>query len=77
MLPEIGAAGLHFLGFTERVFRPLVLALGVVLAGLMANQIFYAGAGDGFGGAEMCKKSALSRRADAADFIERILGDGF
>ena len=39
-----GAAGLHFLGFTERVFRPLVLALGVVLAGMMANQIFYAGA---------------------------------
>lgn len=39
-----GAAGMHFLAFTERAFRPLLLALGTVLAGMMANRIFYAGA---------------------------------
>ena len=38
-----GAAGLHFLAFVDRTFRPLLLALGTVLAGMMANRIFYAG----------------------------------
>ncbi len=38
-----GAAGLHFLAFVDRTFRPLQLALGTVLAGMMANRIFYAG----------------------------------
>mgnify|MGYP001240429344 FL=1 len=36
-----GAAGLHFLAFVDRTFRPLLLALGTVLAGMMANRIFY------------------------------------
>ena len=38
-----GAAGLHFLAYVDRTFRPLLLAFGTVLAGLMANKIFYAG----------------------------------
>jgi hypothetical protein len=36
--------GLGFLGSVARMFSPLLLAQGVVLAGLMANRIFYAGA---------------------------------
>ena len=39
-----GAAGLHFLAFVDRTYRPLLLALGTVLAGMMANRIFYADA---------------------------------
>ena len=39
-----GTAGLRFLALVERAFWPLLLALGTVLAGLMANRIFYGGA---------------------------------
>jgi hypothetical protein len=41
--PE-GAAGLGFLDQTSAAFAPLLLAHGVLLAGLMANPIFFAGA---------------------------------
>lgn len=37
-----GVGGLHFLALVDRIFRPLLLAFGTVLAGLMANRIFYA-----------------------------------
>jgi len=37
-------AGLHFIALMERACRPVLLALGVVLAGMIANKIFYAGA---------------------------------
>jgi len=37
------AAGLGFLGASSAAFAPLVLAHGVLLAGLIANPIFYAG----------------------------------
>jgi hypothetical protein len=37
-------AGLHFLAFAERAYRPLLLAMGAALAGMMANRIFYTGA---------------------------------
>lgn len=36
--------GLGFLGSVARMFAPLLLAQGVVLAGLIANRILYAGA---------------------------------
>ena len=38
------AAGLGFLGVSSAVFAPLLVAHGALLAGLMANQIFFAGA---------------------------------
>jgi hypothetical protein len=37
-------AGLHFVASMERAYRPVLLAIGVVLAGTMANRILYAGA---------------------------------
>ena len=39
-----GAAGLKFLALVQRAYSPILLALGTVLAGMMANRIFYAGA---------------------------------
>jgi hypothetical protein len=39
-----GTAGLHFLVRTGRAYNLVVLALGMVLAGMMANRIFYEGA---------------------------------
>jgi hypothetical protein len=38
------AAGLGFLGMTSAAFAPLLMAHGALLAGLMANPIFFAGA---------------------------------
>ena len=38
------AGGLGFLAMVSRTFAPLLLAQGILLAGLMANRIFYAGA---------------------------------
>jgi hypothetical protein len=38
------AAGLGFLGLSSAAFAPLLLAQGVMLAGLMADRIFFAGA---------------------------------
>jgi len=38
------AAGLGFLGGSSAAFAPLLMAHGALLAGLMANPIFYAGA---------------------------------
>lgn len=38
------AAGLGFLGGSSTAFAPLLMAHGVLLAGLMANPIFFAGA---------------------------------
>jgi len=38
------AAGLGFLGVSVMAFAPLLMAQGVLLAGLMANPIFFAGA---------------------------------
>ena len=38
------AAGLGFLGWSSAAFAPLLFAQGVLLAGTMANQIFFAGA---------------------------------
>jgi hypothetical protein len=38
------SGGLGFLATVSRTFAPLLLAQGVLLAGLMANRIFYAGA---------------------------------
>jgi hypothetical protein len=38
------AAGLEFLGRSSAAFAPLLFAQGVLLAGMMANQIFFAGA---------------------------------
>jgi hypothetical protein len=38
------SGGLGFLASVSRTFAPILLAQGVVLAGLMANRIFYAGA---------------------------------
>jgi len=37
-------AGLYFVALTERAYRPVLLGLGAVLAGMIANRIFYAGA---------------------------------
>ena len=39
-----GLAGLHFLVLSERAYRPVLLAMGSVLSGLMANRILYTGA---------------------------------
>jgi hypothetical protein len=39
-----GTAGLHFLSLSERAYRPVLLGLGTVLAGMMSNRIFYTGA---------------------------------
>jgi hypothetical protein len=39
-----GTAGLGFLGESGAAFAPLLMAHGAVLAGLMANRIFYTGA---------------------------------
>ena len=38
------AAGLGFLGMSSAVFAPLLMAHGALLAGLMANPIFFSGA---------------------------------
>src|SRR4029079_3363133 len=38
------SGGLGFLGMVSNAFSPLLLAQGTVLAGMMANRIFYAGA---------------------------------
>lgn len=38
------AAGLGFLGTSSAMFAPLVMAYGAVMAGLIANPIFFAGA---------------------------------
>jgi hypothetical protein len=38
------AAGLGFLGLSSAAFAPLLLAQGVMLAGLIADRIFFAGA---------------------------------
>lgn len=39
-----GTAGLGFLSLTGRVYSLFLLAMGTVLAGMVANRIFYAGA---------------------------------
>ena len=39
-----GTAGLHFLARSGRAFNVVLLAFGTVLAGMMANRIFYEGA---------------------------------
>jgi hypothetical protein len=39
-----GTAGLHFLAHTGRAYRHVLLAMGTVLAGMIANRIFYTGA---------------------------------
>ena len=39
-----GLAGLHFLVLSERAYRPVLLAMGSVLSGMMANRILYTGA---------------------------------
>jgi hypothetical protein len=39
-----GMAGLHFVVMTEHAFRPILLALGSVLSGMIANRILYTGA---------------------------------
>jgi hypothetical protein len=39
-----GCGGLGFLAIASQAFSPLLLAQGVLLAGMMANRIFYAGA---------------------------------
>jgi hypothetical protein len=39
-----GTAGLRFLSLTGRVYSLFLLAMGTVLAGMIANRIFYAGA---------------------------------
>ena len=38
------AGGLGFLGAVAYAFAPVLLAQGAMLAGMIANQIFYAGA---------------------------------
>jgi hypothetical protein len=40
-----GTAGLHFIAMTERACWTLMLGLGTVLSGMIANKIFYMGAG--------------------------------
>lgn len=40
-----GVAGLHFVSSAEFAYRPVVLALGAALAGMIANKIFDTGAG--------------------------------
>jgi hypothetical protein len=39
-----GTAGLHFLARTGRAYRYVLLAMGTVLAGMIANRIFHTGA---------------------------------
>jgi hypothetical protein len=39
-----GTAGLRFLSLTGRAYRVFLVAMGTVLAGMIANRIFYAGA---------------------------------
>jgi len=39
-----GAAGLGFIALTERACRPVLLAMGAMLSGMIANRVFYAGA---------------------------------
>jgi hypothetical protein len=39
-----GAAGLGFIALTERACRPVLLGIGAMLSGMIANRIFYAGA---------------------------------
>jgi hypothetical protein len=39
-----GTAGLRFLSLTGRAYRIFLVAMGTVLAGMIANRIFYAGA---------------------------------
>ena len=39
-----GMAGLHFVTVTEHAYRPILLAFGSVLSGMIANRILYAGA---------------------------------
>jgi hypothetical protein len=39
-----GTAGLHFISLTERAYRPVLLAMGTVLSGMIANRIFQTGA---------------------------------
>jgi hypothetical protein len=40
-----GTAGLHFIALFEHACRMVMLAMGAVLAGMIANKILYAGAG--------------------------------
>ena len=42
--PPDRCGGLGFLALVSQAFSPLLLAQGALLAGMMANQIFYAGA---------------------------------
>jgi hypothetical protein len=37
-------AGLHFVAMAERAYRPVLLALGAALSGMIANRIFHTGA---------------------------------
>ena len=39
-----GTAGLHFVALAQFAYRPVLLALGAALAGMIANKIFYTGA---------------------------------
>ena len=39
-----GLAGLHFLVLSERAYRPILLAMGSVLSGMIANRILHTGA---------------------------------
>jgi hypothetical protein len=39
-----GTAGLRFLSLTGRAYKVFLVAMGTVLAGMIANRIFYAGA---------------------------------
>jgi hypothetical protein len=39
-----GTAGLRFLSLTARAYKVFLVAMGTVLAGMIANRIFYAGA---------------------------------
>jgi hypothetical protein len=39
-----GMAGLRFVTITERAYRPILLALGAVLSGMIANRILHTGA---------------------------------
>jgi hypothetical protein len=39
-----GMAGLHFVTVTEHAYRPILLAMGSVLSGMIANRILYTGA---------------------------------
>jgi hypothetical protein len=39
-----GMAGLHFVTVTEHAYRPILLAFGSVLSGMIANRILYTGA---------------------------------